>query len=40
VVERWRAHGATVLTTGKRGTITFVTDGSTLDVFSFVSAGG
>lgn len=39
VVERWKANGATVLTTGERGTITFLTDGSTLEVFSFVSAG-
>jgi competence protein ComEC len=37
VVERWKASSATVLTTGKSGTITFVTDGSTLEVFGFVS---
>ena len=36
VVERWRASGAEVLTTGKRGTITVTTDGKTLNVESFV----
>ncbi|HXM36698.1 MAG TPA: ComEC/Rec2 family competence protein, partial [Pyrinomonadaceae bacterium] len=37
VVERWRASGAEVLTTGKRGTITVSTDGKTFSVKSFVS---
>jgi competence protein ComEC len=36
VVERWRASGAEVLTTGRRGTITVTTDGQTLSVESFV----
>jgi competence protein ComEC len=36
VVERWRASGAEVMTTGQRGTITVVTDGHTLNVGSFV----
>lgn len=30
VVERWRASGATVLTTGDEGTISFITDGADL----------
>ncbi|MCX7638903.1 MAG: competence protein ComEC family protein [Pyrinomonadaceae bacterium] len=36
VVERWRKHGAFVLTTGENGTISFVTDGEEikLDTFS------
>jgi competence protein ComEC len=36
VLERWRASGAEILTTGKRGTITFSTDGSDLRVETFV----
>jgi competence protein ComEC len=36
VVERWRASGAEVLTTGRRGTITVTTDGRNLSVDSFV----
>jgi competence protein ComEC len=36
VVERWRASGAEVLTTGRRGTITLTTDGRNLTVDSFV----
>jgi competence protein ComEC len=36
VVERWRASGAEVLTTGKRGTITVTTDGKALSIESFV----
>jgi competence protein ComEC len=36
VVERWRASGAEVMTTGRRGTITVVTDGRNLSVDSFV----
>jgi competence protein ComEC len=36
VVERWRAGGAEVITTGKRGTITVVTDGRGLNVSTFV----
>ncbi len=39
VVERWKATGATVLTTGKRGTITFLSDGASLEVSSFISEG-
>jgi competence protein ComEC len=36
VVERWRASGAQVLTTGERGTITVSTDGHDLRVETFV----
>jgi competence protein ComEC len=36
VVERWRAAGAQVLQTGRRGTITFTTDGHDLRVETFV----
>lgn len=36
VVERWRASGAQVLTTGKSGTITFSTDGTDLNLETFV----
>ncbi|HEX6625453.1 MAG TPA: MBL fold metallo-hydrolase, partial [Pyrinomonadaceae bacterium] len=36
VVERWRAHGARVLTTGERGTITVSTDGADLKVETFL----
>jgi len=36
VVERWRASGAEVMTTGERGTISIVTDGRTLNVSTFV----
>jgi competence protein ComEC len=36
VVERWRASGAQVLQTGRRGTITFTTDGRDLRVETFV----
>jgi competence protein ComEC len=36
VVERWRASGAEVMTTGQRGTISVVTDGHALTVGSFV----
>jgi competence protein ComEC len=36
VVERWRASGAQVLTTGRSGTITISTDGHDLKVESFV----
>jgi competence protein ComEC len=36
VVERWRATGAEVLTTGKRGTITISTDGHDLQTETFV----
>jgi competence protein ComEC len=36
VVERWRAAGAEVLQTGRRGTITFSTDGHDLRVETFV----
>ena len=32
VVERWEASGAQVLTTGRSGTITVTTDGTTLSV--------
>lgn len=35
VVERWRARGAEVMTTGKHGTITVKTDGKDLGVQSF-----
>lgn len=36
VVERWKAKGAQVLTTGASGTITVTTDGSDLKVETFV----
>jgi competence protein ComEC len=36
VVARWRAAGAQVLQTGRRGTITFTTDGHDLRVETFV----
>ncbi len=36
VVERWRASGAEVMTTGQRGTISVVTDGRVLNVGTFV----
>ena len=36
VVERWRASGAQILTTGERGTITISTDGHDLKVETFV----
>ncbi|MFN2481150.1 MAG: hypothetical protein ABR554_06765 [Pyrinomonadaceae bacterium] len=35
VVERWRASGAQVLQTGRRGTISFTTDGQDLRVETF-----
>jgi competence protein ComEC len=36
VVERWRANGAAVLTTGKSGMITVTTNGSDLNVKRYV----
>jgi competence protein ComEC len=36
VVERWRASGAEVMTTGQRGTISAITDGRELSVTTFV----
>ena len=36
VVERWRASGAEVMTTGERGTITIISDGRSLRVSTFV----
>ena len=36
VVERWRANGAQVMTTGERGTISIMTDGKDLKVSTFV----
>ncbi len=36
VVERWRASGAQVMTTGEKGTISVVTDGRSLAVSTFV----
>jgi competence protein ComEC len=36
VVERWRASGAEVMTTGQRGTISVTTDGRTLDISTFI----
>jgi competence protein ComEC len=36
VVERWRANGAQVITTGEKGTISLVTDGRKLSVSTFV----
>ena len=37
VVERWRAAGAQVLTTGNSGTITLTTDGRDLELETFVA---
>ena len=39
VVERWKTFGSQVLTTGHSGTITVITDGTDLEVASFVAAG-
>jgi competence protein ComEC len=39
VLERWRASGAEVLTTGKCGTITVETDGKEMEVSTFVQNG-
>jgi competence protein ComEC len=36
VVERWKATGAEVLTTGRSGTITFITDGRDFRLSTFV----
>src|SRR6185369_8892681 len=36
VVERWRAGGAQVMTTGEKGTISVVTDGHSLQLQTFV----
>jgi competence protein ComEC len=36
VVERWRASGAQVMTTGEKGTISVVTDGSAITVTTYV----
>lgn len=36
VVERWQTNGATVLTTGKCGTITIITDGQELSLKRFI----
>jgi competence protein ComEC len=36
VVERWRASGAQVMTTGEKGTISVVTDGRTFAVTTYV----
>jgi competence protein ComEC len=37
VVERWKARGAQVLTTGKRGMVTLITDGHEMQVTTFVN---
>jgi len=37
VVERWRANGASVMTTGENGTISIISDGTNLEVKTFVS---
>ncbi|HVF55944.1 MAG TPA: ComEC/Rec2 family competence protein, partial [Pyrinomonadaceae bacterium] len=37
VLERWRAQGADIFTTGERGTITLSTDGEDLEVETFVT---
>ena len=39
VLERWRASGAQILTTGERGTITISTDGHDLKVETFKDIG-
>jgi len=36
VIERWRAGGTEVLTTGERGTISVITDGRSMNVSTFV----
>ena len=36
VVERWTASGAKVMTTGEKGTISVSTDGSDLDITTFL----
>jgi competence protein ComEC len=36
VVERWRASGAEVMTTGQKGTISVISDGRVLNVSTFV----
>lgn len=36
VVERWKAVGANVITTGERGTVSIASDGTNLDVSAFV----
>ncbi len=36
VVERWKANGAVVITTGQKGTITISTDGNDLKIETFV----
>ena len=36
VVERWRAIGATVMSTGENGTISVSTDGTDLEITTFV----
>ena len=36
VLERWKANGAQILTTGRSGTITFSTDGNDLRIETFV----
>ncbi|MFL6466565.1 MAG: ComEC/Rec2 family competence protein [Pyrinomonadaceae bacterium] len=36
VVERWKAAGASVMTTGERGTITITTDGQNLQATTFL----
>jgi competence protein ComEC len=36
VVDRWKASGAQVITTGEKGTITVVTDGRTISVTTYV----
>jgi competence protein ComEC len=35
VVDRWRATGATVITTGERGMVSVSTDGSDLNIFTY-----
>ena len=37
VVDRWKANGATVLTTGDYGTITIITNGRDLNLKTFIS---
>jgi competence protein ComEC len=39
VVERWRANGAEVLTTGERGAVSISTDGRDLRVETFINGG-
>jgi beta-lactamase superfamily II metal-dependent hydrolase len=36
VVERWKASGSTVITTGEKGTVNVTTDGNKLTVTQYL----